>query len=283
MKDIDSIVKYDIKMTSEMFNKPYVYRPKKFVNYDKVYFETNELCDKIISRNIFLNKRILTVSASGDQAFQFYKYGAEKVDLFDINKLAYYYYFLRIWNMKICGTMYPEWKIDISYIKKLLNHIEPKTLDEAIAYKYWLLFVNVFNSDALLNFFYGPTGFRNIYDVNDRDLILDRINNDNTSFYNVDISDNIDFPCKYDYIYTSNLSEYLSDEQFKSYIRNLYNLLYSNGVVLSSNLCSNYLSFNQRRIINKYFKTSKILFVDDFQDVDVIGFNFKKRKIKRLI
>ena len=49
-----------------------------------------------------------TVLASGDQAFYFYDNGAKKVDLFDINKLSIYYYYLRVWIIKYLGRFYPR-------------------------------------------------------------------------------------------------------------------------------------------------------------------------------
>ena len=83
--EIDSTVIQDIKKTEEML---YSYYYNRFSTYDKVYFETNEKCDKIISNYDVKDKSVLTVLGSGDQAFQFYKHGAKNVDLFDVNKLT---------------------------------------------------------------------------------------------------------------------------------------------------------------------------------------------------
>ena len=75
MKDIDDIAKYDIKKTDEMLQAPY--GSSRFTTYDRVYSETNEACDKIISKFDVKDKSILTVLGSGDQAFQFYINGAK--------------------------------------------------------------------------------------------------------------------------------------------------------------------------------------------------------------
>ena len=63
--------------------------------HDRLYFNSNEDLDALLSKFDFRDKDILTVLASSDQLFYFYDKGARIVDTFDINKLTFYYYFLR--------------------------------------------------------------------------------------------------------------------------------------------------------------------------------------------
>ena len=85
-----------------------------------VYFSTNEHLDDIFSYIDVKDKKVLSVIGSGDQAFYFYNNGAKKVDLFDINKLAIYYYFLRVWTMKYLNRSYPYKNFGTSYIRDLI-------------------------------------------------------------------------------------------------------------------------------------------------------------------
>lgn len=45
---------------------------------------------------------------SGDQAFHFLNRDAKSVDVFDINRLSIYYYYLRIWLIKYMNEFYPN-------------------------------------------------------------------------------------------------------------------------------------------------------------------------------
>lgn len=283
MDKLGSIAKYDISRTDEMFRG--CSGSKRFNTYDKVYFETNEKCEEIISDYDFTDKSVLTVLGSGDQAFQLYRAGAKNVDLFDINKLTIYYYYLRIWHMRKYGEMYPEWGFDNNYIRDLLASVKPNSRNEAIAYKYWSYFISRFDSDMIENFFYYP--FYKRMDNNDIPLLLKKIDEDDFNFYNNDISLPLDIPKKYDFIYTSNLSDYIKDERLKIYRDNLYNHLNKGGIVLSTNLsgsitCNKYIC--QRKVLRRYFKYKRISRLnDEIFGRDDIGYSYKKRRIKRII
>lgn len=134
-----------------MFQEPY--GSSKFITYDRVYSETNDPCDKIISKFDVKDKSVLTVLCSVDQAIQFYVNGAKDVDLFDINMLTIYYYYLRIWHMKKYGTMYPEDIFNNNYFKEILKYVNPSSYNERLAYLYWNKFISKFDSDKLNNFF----------------------------------------------------------------------------------------------------------------------------------
>ena len=284
MNKLESIAKYDIKKTDEMFQAPY--GSSKFTTYDRVYSETNEPCDKIISKFDVKDKSVLTVLGSGDQAIQFYVNGAKNVDLFDINKLTIYYYYLRIWHMKKYGTMYPEDIFNSNYFKEILKYVNPSSYNEKLAYLYWNRFISKFDSDKLNNFF-NNSFYRKINEDVNSELVLKKISEDDFSFHNLDFTLPFDLSKKYDFIYTSNLSDYIKDERLKIYRDNLYNHLNKGGIVLSSNLsgsinCHKYVT--QRRALRRYFKFRNIRYFNkEFMEVDDIGYSYKKRRIKRII
>ena len=86
--------KEDFKETELLLNENI-----KHDYYDRLYFSSNERLEDIFSYFDFKNKDILSVIGSGDQAISFYLNDVNKVDLFDINRLAIYYYYIRIWAM----------------------------------------------------------------------------------------------------------------------------------------------------------------------------------------
>jgi len=280
LKNVDSTFIHDIEKTGEMFQCGV--RETRFNSYDRVYFDTNEACDDIISKFDFKDKKVLTVLASGDQAFQFYKNGAKSVDLFDINKLTFYYYYLRIWNMRKYHEMYPRWdKLDNNYINELLLSVKPESKDELLAYNYWICFINKFDSKMIKRFLIPPY-YADIYSDSDLELILEKIDNDSFKFYHADISGIFDVPQKYDFIYTSNLSDYVKKDKLVLYRENLYNYLNKGGILLSS--CLNGAETEQKRFMKKYFKYRKLFSYDeDLCSLDLVGYRYKKRMVKRII
>ena len=247
-----------------------------------VYFETNEYVGEILDNFDVENKKVLTVLASGDQAFHFYNKGAKKVDVFDINKLTFYYYYLRIWNMRKYHEMYPRWdKLDNNYINELLLSVKPESKDELLAYNYWICFINKFDSKMIKRFLLPPY-YADIYSDSDSELILEKIDNDSFKFYHTDISGVVDIPQKYDFIYTSNLSDFVKKDKLVLYRDNLYNHLNKGGIVLSS--CVYGAETKQKRFMKKYFKYRKIFSYDeDLSALNLVGYSYKKRMIKRTI
>ena len=61
----------------------------EFEKYGKVYLNTTENINGILSKINVKDKNILSVAGSGDQALNAYLHGAKSVTLFDINPLAF--------------------------------------------------------------------------------------------------------------------------------------------------------------------------------------------------
>ena len=101
-------------------------------------------------------------------------------------------------------------------------------------------------------------------------------------FYHTDISGVVDIPQKYDFIYTSNLSDYVKKDKLVLYRENLYNHLNKGGIVLSS--CLNGAETEQKRFMKKYFKYRKLFSYDEnLCSLDLVGYRYKKRMVKRII
>ena len=83
--------------------------------YSHLFFQSNDRLTDLFPKLDVYGKNVLTVLGSGDQALYFYKMGANCVDLFDINKLTFFYYYLRIWIIKYLNKSYPDYFPDESY------------------------------------------------------------------------------------------------------------------------------------------------------------------------
>lgn len=188
--------------------------------------------------------------------------------------------------MKKYGTMYPEDIFNSNYFKEILKYVNLSSYNEKLAYLYWNRFISKFDSDKLNNFFKNSF-YRKINEDVNSELVLKKISEDDFSFHNLDFTLPFDLSKKYDFIYTSNLSDYIKDERLKIYRDNLYNHLNKGGIVLSSNLsgsinCHKYVT--QRRALRLYFKFRNISYFNkEFMEVDDIGYSYKKRLIKRIV
>ena len=85
-----------------------VYTIKYSPMYNKIYFNTNEDLASLFNNIDIENKDVLTVLGSGDQSFYCYENDANSVDIFDVNRLSIYYYYLRIWVIENLNTFYPN-------------------------------------------------------------------------------------------------------------------------------------------------------------------------------
>lgn len=250
----------------------------KFGQYSKMYFCANEHCNEIITNYDVCDKNVLTVLGSGDQAFQFYKFGARSVDVFDINKLSIYYLYIRLWTLKYLNSFYPPRNFSSDFVRELLELVKPDTYDEEIAFKYWKKFVEKFESTNNLFNNGGWAHFKNDDISTLREKLLDK----DFDFYNIDISKKINIKKKYDVIYTSNISEYLSPSSLRVYRNNLYKLLNREGLVLSSSLLYNNRSLEQN-IMNKCFDCTSLPMMDlDYRGYASPGYCHVKRRLRRL-
>ena len=255
MKSVD-IIQYNIKS-------------KK---YNSIYSGSNEEVNRIISNVDVCGKNVLTVLSSGDQAFHLYNKGAKSVDLFDINKLTFYYYYLRMWCIKYFNSFYLE-DYGYRYISKLLKIVKPSSNQERLAYDYWVQLFEKVNS--ISNLLEGGYSLNN--EISDLNYLKTRIDLGNTNFNNIDISKKMKIRKKYDIIYTSNISDWIlqEDRLLHSYMNNLYGLLKKNGVILCSTF--SYIESDEFELFSDKFNCELFTHKGYSDNSILFGYSYKKK------
>lgn len=216
-------------------------------NVSRIYPMTNENIFALYHDINFTGKDVLSVAGSGDQAFFAYLKGANKVDIFDKNKITIYYYYLRLWVMKYLDSFY-MYPYPCSYIiSKLLDKVDVERDDEVIAFDFWNKVLNSVDANFFDSLFYGGATYFDM-DYDQISELVEIHNNKKINFYNVDMATDVNLSKKYDIIVTSNIADWIRDfgGNMELYRDNLDKLLNVNGIVL----CSNVLE----RCVNSYEK-----------------------------
>ena len=106
-------------------------------NYGQMYFKVNEkMADNILSFD-YQDKSVLTVLSSSDQMLMLKSLEASEVDVFDVNRLTIYYYYLRRWSIKYNNELYPN-IYNNNHLLRLIKKVKPETELEANAVKFYL-------------------------------------------------------------------------------------------------------------------------------------------------
>ncbi len=229
-----SNVLYDVSKVLDMYNgklsRQYIWG---FNDYSKVYYSSNEDFKNIFSSVDMNDKSVLTVLASGDQAIHFYNKGAKRVDVFDVNKITKYYYGIRLLAIKYLGSSFLG--DEVNFINNVIDILNKCSMDndfEKEIVSFWSLLLKKIPKQDIFN-----TIFRG-YDkyVDNEDLKIKFNDSINSSFYNFDISDNVD-ECnnKYDILVLSNIHEYVSLNNMSIFTDNVSKLLQDNGYALITN------------------------------------------------
>lgn len=241
-------VERDLKYTEDIFD-----RKETPWNYGKIYSSANDSMDYIIPLLDIENKDILTVLGSGDQAFNFYENGATSIELFDINKLALYYYYLRVWIIKYNNSFYPEYsKVNNlnEYLEQMLCFINPSSEKEAQAYKYWISLIYRTKKSIDNNLFYRDYCYpgNEIYDLSNLKKVLPN----DPVFYNYDLTKKIDPEKQYDIVFLSNIIEWVFDYRWdvETLVDNLSNLVNKDGKII----CTKFSLSGASELEKKYFK-----------------------------
>ena len=228
---IMDVVRNDITYTLDVLNG---YNNEKYSN---IYFKSNENLSNLFDTFDFRDKNCLAILSSGDQVFNLLNRGVKNIDLIDKNKLTIYYFYLRLWIVKYLNMYYPPVNFDCTFIRDLLKNVEFSNDKEKRAYDYWNLFISEFSDRNISHLFLTVNDLfdNSISNLTDLRKKIDR----KYDFYNSNIKDRLFISNKYDFIYLSNLLEWIiRDKDEMIPIRNnLYNLLNDNGYVICSNLC----------------------------------------------
>ena len=199
----------------------------------------------------------MTVLASGDQAFHCMEKGAINIDCFDINKLTYYYFILRIWLIKYNDLYYVDEDNILYEASKLLKRILPETDNEKKAYLFWKLLLKEINDIGVL---FRHVGLYNgIYSL---EKIKKFVSNNAIPFHNIDfLEEEVNWNNTYDVLILSNIHEYADINRMRIYVNNIYNLLEDDGYAVISNF--------------EYLPDDKLsLLLDNFMIKDIPEYNF---------
>jgi hypothetical protein len=163
--------------------------------------------------------------------------------MFDINKLAKHYFYLRKWSIEYLNLFYPDESIYINndWIKYLLSLVQVHNEDELESFKYWNGYLNFNGVEFNKRLFMRSSSTKNNIDIDELKLVIP----ENIEFYNKDISKESICDKKFDVIIMSNILEYypLKKEELAFIRDNLYSLLNNSGIVLCSYLMDRPWSF----------------------------------------
>lgn len=245
-----------------------------FQKYGPVYPSSNEKLSELFSYVDVDNKEVLSVAGSGDHAFYAYDNGARRVDIFDINCLTRYYFYLRMWIIKYFDSFYfDQYKLSKKdeYLKNignlfrstkkiflnqqslknvdksfryLLSLVDPSSEEEKEVYEYWMMVSKLCKTNwrrhgfgyCLTNIMFNQDTAK-INKITDLSNIKDAMNRD-FDFYNIDIiKDSFTIDKMYDVIFLSNIVEYIYDVDKMNILKdNLYKLLTDDGCAVLSNV-----------------------------------------------
>lgn len=204
----------------------------------QLYKNTNEDLKNVLSVTDFCRKEVLSVMASADQVFSAYYLGAKSVDTFDINKYAYYYFYLKKW----CFMKYKNIEIPDD-IKKILEALElhDDSEEEKKVYSLWnevLRYCISRNHEFSNNKYLFATNLDgwSVPYYNDESKMAKLISSKKANFTQFNIFSSINCKKKYNIIILSNILEFMEKCQQDVTISNLDNLLTSDGVIICSNV-----------------------------------------------
>lgn len=225
----------------------------------KIYRNTNEILSSILRPEQIKDKDVLSVMASSDQVFSAYYLGAKSVDTFDANLLAYYYFFLKKWNLLSNGTHYIP--ADNKLLEKCLSEHD-QTIEEKRAYIFWKEILKYIKDNSLYysELFYKGSIWWNVPYQNDIEEMKTIISKVSPSYSRFNIYEPVSLPKQYDVIILSNILEYLYEEdedliyyeKLNTVVRNLLSLLKPEGIVISSNILD--YEYANNFIFEKYFE-----------------------------
>lgn len=247
------------------------------LNHKRVYPNTNENLKALFENFSVKDKDVFTVAGSSDQIFNSFYKGAKSVDTFDINKLTFYYYYLRKWMINYLGEEYikDEYYKDSSNLIKLVNSIKADREDEMKAQLFWIqYFTKVGRIDKGL-FLVTSEDYKSEYG-DDLETLKERIKN--VKFYNYDMGERFVLNKKYDVIILSNILECLHNPTRLFAARNnIERLLNDDGICVCSHLMEGKDHPLHKAEIE--IMTSNILTEEDFDDYYYLGNSNYKREV----
>ena len=228
-----------------------------FTRCDQIYFNTNECLNDIFDNFDFKEKRILSVLGSGDQAFHLINRGARKIDLFDCNSIAIYYFYLRVWMIRYYDMYYYSNHLNSTFIKNLICKVKPINSNENNALYFWqkIIKMKVFDEyeDSI---FVRNSIYMASNKIDDLKKLKHYLKHNKFDFHNIDISGEISIDKKYDYLILSNIAQWLSSSDYKKiwqFCYNLDQLLKDDGTAICSTLLDGSCDKRVRDVLERLF------------------------------
>ena len=267
----------DIENTISFLNN------ERIPGYSDLYFSSNENLKDIFGNIDFTDKKVLSVLSSGDQAFHIYDHNSSHIDLFDINVLTIYFFYLRIWHIEQYNKFHLPLYVNNEYMQDLLKRINPKTEEENQVYNYWQELVKIFIDYNISLDNIRMEYPKKLIEVKRLESLKEKIKGRDFNFYNIDISKpNNTIKEKYDIIYLSNIIDWLlcDNSGLKRLVTNLDNLLVDSGTVIVADLMGLGPGKIEEEIFREHFKKTDLPITSnsDNSDEDNPGYCYQKRK-----
>lgn len=225
-----------------------------FREYSVTYFSTTEFISSYLDNESYNKNRALTVLASGDHVFSLASKGIQEIDAFDINKLAYYVYYLKLAMLrklpyqtfiKVC-VEFNYWTSHdeiIAIIDSLKNNMPEDVYEYFKKIFEWQEKETGSLSNLFYDAYYDKLEIANPY-LHSEEEYLDcrkRMADTNVNLYFGDARKIPQTVCgPYDIILLSNIADYFGKnniplrlDDFKAYIDSYYNLLNQGGLLIN--------------------------------------------------
>lgn len=249
-----------------------------FRKYSMSYFTTTEFISDYLGNERFNTGSALTILASGDHVFSLALSGLQKINAFDINRLAYYVYYLKLAMLKklpydaflkICYYFtYYSYKDEV---KEMIDSLKNEMPEDVYEYFRRILEIDEKETGSIYNLFYEAVfdmlEVANPYLHSEDDYLMcrKRISDTEVNLYFGDARDIPDMVGGlYDIILLSNVADYLSRgiplrlDEFRNYIKRYYDLLNRDGLLI------NYLyGLKDKRVISDSLITKEDLGKDN--------------------
>ena len=279
----------------------------KLNNFSFTYLFATENISGFSKKISFKDKSILTVSSSGDQAFNMILKDASSVDLFDINIFSFYYF-----NLKLAAIKSLDYKEFLDFLtpKNPLNKTKIFSLntylkirdninDQEIKYFWDYLFCHykgedIYNSNLFTKLKNNRKDYLECNDylkneTNFNELKI-KLKDKQFNFYNINLfNDTMPTNSKYDFIYLSNIFDSLEAKTNLEFIKKLKEIVLKikNNTKKDGIIGVNYLYlyfddfiFNDCTNILK-FNTLENRNLSEFEFIDFPSFFAPKSKQKR--
>ena len=267
----------EINQITKIFNRKGIFSNDNFGSYGKLYHHTNENLKAYIPD--MHNKKVLTVSSSGDHLLNIMTNGTFRIDTFDINRFSPLYQNLKLFSIRnlCCEESY-----------EFLNLLNPELyfkFNQFLPNKERKFFNFVFNHD------YDEIAYKMFYLQN-----IDNIKNNN--YFNLDVLkflknnlrrlENNHFCTNiygltnyidgnYDYIFLSNISQYIKNvDDFLHFIGYLRLYLNKDGSIYFAYIYENEVRdvISGIKSINEFFykRFDCTKYYDLIDNIDVLSF-----------